>query len=233
MHSVKWCLILALMVVATPAFAQDEVKRFDVNLGAGYTFASGKVRDAVGNGPNVNVGLTLNLNPKIGLQLEYGLNSLGEKSFVLPVYPTPTDTAVNQVFTGSTNMQFVDVNVILRPRPGGTVSPYIIGGVGYYFRPVTVTTAGTGFVLGYCNPYWYVCYPGGFYEVDQVVGERSSSDFGFDIGGGFTYKLNDIASLYFEARYHFMWGPSVTNTSTGQTLTANGQFIPLTVGVRF
>ena len=233
MRSVKWCVVVALVAAAAPAFGQEEQKRFDINLGTGYTFALSQVRAAVGNGVNVNVGLTWNPIPKLGLQIEYGLNDLGEKSFDIPVAETPGGATVNRTFQGKINMQFVDVNLIVRPRSGDKIAPYVIAGAGYHFRPIEVTTTGVGFVSGYCNPYWYVCYPGGFYPVDKIVGYRSSADFGVDVGGGVTYRINEIASLYFEARYHFMWGPSVTNTSTGQTLKANGQFIPLTVGVRF
>jgi opacity protein-like surface antigen len=106
-----------------------------------------------------------------------------------------------------------------------------------YYRPVNVTTPGVGYTT-ICDPYWYVCYPT-LVAVDQVVGSRSSTDFGMNFGGGVNYKLTDSASIYFEVRYHYVWGPTIeptVNPLTGAQIgkqTANGQFLPITVGFRF
>ena len=76
--------------------------------------------------------------------------------------------------------------------------------MGVYYRPVKVTTPGVGYVPGYCDPWWYVCYPGGFVPVENIVGERSSTDFGMDFGGGVNF-----GAFYAEIRYHYIWGPKV------------------------
>jgi len=49
---------------------------------------------------------------------------------------------------------------------------------------------------------------------------------------------SDAASVYLEFRYHYIWGPEI-NPSEAASLTgttakrANGQFLPITVGIRF
>jgi opacity protein-like surface antigen len=90
-----------------------------------------------------------------------------------------------------------------------------------------------------CDPYWYVCYPAAV-PVDQVIGKRSSTDFGMDFGGGVNFKLAEHASIYFEVRYHYIWGPTIDqsvvpliNGAQPSSLKANGQFLPITLGVRF
>jgi opacity protein-like surface antigen len=115
----------------------------------------------------------------------------------------------------------------------GRTAPYALAGVGVYYRPVKVTTPGVGYVPGYCDPWWYVCYPGGFVPVENIVGERSSTDFGMNFGGGVNVALSDTASFYVEARYHYIWGPEVTNPLTNESQKANGQFFPITFGFRF
>jgi hypothetical protein len=111
--------------------------------------------------------------------------------------------------------------------------------MGIYYRPVEVSTPGVGFVPGYCDPWWYVCYPGGFVPVENVIGERSSTDFGMAFGGGVRF-----GPIYAELRYHYIWGPEVqAQTSTlpaVQAATAdlvgkkaNGQFLATTFGIRF
>jgi hypothetical protein len=88
-------------------------------------------------------------------------------------------------------------------------------------------------VPGYCDPWWYVCYPGGFVPVENIVGERSSTDFGMDFGGGVRF-----GAVFAEARYHYIWGPTVELSGEGTPdssteLEADGQFFTLTFGFRF
>jgi hypothetical protein len=103
--------------------------------------------------------------------------------------------------------------------------------MGVYYRPVKVTTPGVGYVPGYCDPWWYVCYPGGFVPVENIVGERSSTDFGMDFGGGANF-----GTFFAEVRYHYIWGPTiepeVNPLATGDQ-KADGQFFALTFGFRF
>jgi opacity protein-like surface antigen len=235
MSKVKWFVIAAFVLAAVPASAQVDEKKINVNFGGGYTVTvNGDARDHIGDGYNFNAGLTYNVNPKFGVQVEWSYNGMGEKQIQVPVSITPGGSATQEDLFGQMDMQYLDINVVMRPMggQGKTASPYILAGLGYYYRNVDVTTPALGYVPGYCDP-WYVCYPGGFVPVDKIVGARNSNDFGIDFGAGVDVKLGDKAALYFEARYHYIWGPEVTD-STGKSYgKANGQFLPITVGVRF
>ncbi len=225
--------VIMLLLGATPAFAQAG-KAFDVHIGGGYTFTGGEVRKHLGDGFNVNVGFTFNVSEKVGLQAEYGYNDLGDKSIKVPVSIAPgAPGGVDTPFDASMKMQYGNVNVVFKPMPGGRVSPYLIAGLGLYYRPVKITSPGVGYVPGYCDPWWYVCYPGGWIPVENVVGERSSTDFGMDVGGGINIGSSDGVRFYIEARYHFIWGPEVATSFSTTTRKANGQFLPITLGVRF
>ena len=46
------------------------------------------------------------------------------------------------------NMQFGDVNVVFKPHVDGKARPYFVAGGGVYYRPVTVTTPGVGYIPG-------------------------------------------------------------------------------------
>ena len=216
-----------------PASAQDE-KRVEFTLGGGATIPNSDVRDHLGDGYNFNIGLQFNVNPTIGIETLYSFNGLGDKQVSIPVSGTPGGDTVPTDFFGSMNMQYGTVNLVVR-KPTGGVRPYFVTGMGVYYRPVKVTTPGIGFVPGYCDPWWYVCYPGGFVPVENVVGERSSTDFGMDFGGGVQF-----GAFFVEARYHYIWGPTVAEVGPIQPLPgvsaerkANGQFLPITFGVRF
>jgi opacity protein-like surface antigen len=233
MRKVLAFLFVAALVAAVPASAQD--KLVNVNIGGGYTFALSEVREHLGDGYNFNLGVTFNITPVIGFQVEYGFNGLGEKQVQLPagvpLPPNPPNEIAEGPFFADMNMQYGDFNLVVRPPTEGKVKPYLVTGVGVYYRPVKVTTPSVGYVPGYCDPWWYVCYPGGWVPVDQIVGERSSTDFGMNLGAGVNFQLGESAAVFVEARYHYIWGPTVEGDTENRK--ANGQFFPITFGVRF
>jgi opacity protein-like surface antigen len=75
--------------------------------------------------------------------------------------------------------------------------------------------------------------------VEQIVGKRSSTDFGMNFGGGVNFRVTDHTSIFAEVRYHYIWGPQIDPALAPQPLSdlagkkANGQFLPITFGFRF
>ena len=114
---------------------------------------------------------------------------------------TPGGATTTQTFTAHGPMHNLDFNVVFKPAggKGAKASPYIVAGGGYYHRSIEVTSPAVGYVPPYCNPWYYVCFPGGFIPVDKVVGHRSSDDFGIDVGGGVDVKMGDSAILFFDS----------------------------------
>jgi hypothetical protein len=53
------------------------------------------------------------------------------------------------------------------------------------------------------------------------------------------FKITDHASAYFEIRWHYIWGPTLSNANLPSgalaptTVQANGSFLPITFGFRF
>lgn len=223
-------VMAGLLVVTTGAEAQE--KRLNVSFGGGFTAPNSEVRDHLGDGYNFTVGLQVNVTPVIGIEGQYGFNGLGDKRISIPVSATPVASAVPTDFFGSMNMQYGTASLVVQ-RPEGGVRPYGLVGMGVYYRPIKVTTPGVGFVPGYCDPWWYVCYPGGFVPVENIVGERSSTDFGMVFGGGVNFGV-----IFAEVRYHYIWGPTIEPQvnplgTTPSSLKANGQFFATTFGFRF
>ena len=209
---------------AAPAYAQDQPVNF--SIGGGYTVPNGEVRDHLGDGYNFNIGLQVNVTPVIGIEGLYSFNGLGDKRISIPVSPTPGADPVPTDFFGSMNMQY-GTGALVVQRPDGGVRPYGLAGAGVYYRPVKVTTPGVGYVPPYCDPWWYICTGGGFVPVENVIGERSSTDFGMVFGGGVEFGV-----FYAEARYHYIWGPEIEG-ATGDNTKADGQFLQTTFGFRF
>jgi opacity protein-like surface antigen len=215
--------------MVTNAAAQDD-RPVQFIISGGYTAPNSEVRDHLGDGYNFNIGLQVNVTPMIGIEGLYSFNGLGSKRITLPVSPTPVAGGVPTDFFGDMNMQYGTANVVIQ-APEGNVRPYGVAGMGVYYRPIKVTTPGVGYLPGYCDPWWYVCYPGGFVPVENIVGERSSTDFGMDFGGGVKFGF-----AFAEARYHYIWGPEVataTPLASGVDSKANGQFFMLTFGIKY
>jgi opacity protein-like surface antigen len=224
-HVVRILIAILPLVGATQAQAQDQPVNF--SIGGGYTVPNGEVRDSLGDGYNFNIGLQFNVTPAIGIEGLYSFNGLGDKRISIPVLPSPQNgTGVPTDFFASMNMQY-GTGALVFQKPDGGVRPYGLVGAGVYYRPVKVTTPGVGYVPPFCDPYWYVCSGGGFVPVENVVGERSSTDFGMVFGGGVEFGV-----FYAEARYHHIWGPEIEG-ATGDNTKADGQFLQTTFGFRF
>jgi opacity protein-like surface antigen len=225
-----------LLLAALPSGAQAQEQRVNFSIGGGFTTPNSEVRDHLGDGYNFNIGLQVNVTPVIGIEGVYSYNGLGDKQVTLDVSDEPGGPAVPTDFFGSMNMQYGTANLIVQ-KPDGGVRPYGLVGMGVYYRPIKVSTPGIGYLPGYCDPWWYVCVPGGFVPVENVIGERSSTDFGMDFGGGLNF-----GNVFAELRYHYIWGPTIEEGTSVQPIPgasvtdarkANGQFLAFTFGFRF
>jgi opacity protein-like surface antigen len=232
--SYRTVVVLAALVAILPANARAQSRKVNFSFGGGFTTPNSEVRDHLGNGFNFNVGVQVNVTPVIGIEGLYSYNGLGDKRISVPVGPAPDAGTVPTDFFAHMNMQYGTGSVVVQ-KPSGVVRPYGLVGAGVYYRPIKVTTPGVGFIPGFCDPWWYVCVPGGFVPVQNVVGERSSTDFGMAFGGGVNF-----GAIYAEVRYHYIWGPTVEVTGPEQPLPgvsterkANGQFLATTFGFRF
>jgi opacity protein-like surface antigen len=223
-------VVTAILMASAPVFAQD--KPVEINLGGGVTFPASDLGERFDTGWNGAIGVTFNISRNVGIQAEYMYHRMeGPERTFANLAPTPqSDTVLiesnHQMHTGT-------FNLVARSSGSGAVNGYVLAGPGIYHRIIQLTTPSVGFV-SICDPYWYVCYPGAV-EVDQVVGDRSSNDFGVNFGGGVTFGR--AAKFYTEFRYHYVWGPDVGPVipaeSDGSTYSTNAQFTSLTFGFRF
>lgn len=235
-------VFVAAAMVATTAAAQD-VKPIQLTIGGGYTSILGEAKNHIGNAGNFSVGVLYNMNPIFSVQGEYGWNGSTKKQVLLPVSPSNpiAGGGVDTPFYGSGTLQYGSFNVLVHAKTQGKAKPYGIVGAGVYHPSVKVTTPAVGFVT-ICDPFWYVCYPAAV-PVDQVLGSRSSTDFGMSFGGGVDFRFHEHASFYVEVRYHYVWGPTIpsgnvpTNPIVGippqSNLTAHPQILPIVFGFRF
>jgi opacity protein-like surface antigen len=222
--------LLVTLVAATPARAQGD-RPVHFNIGGGFTVPVSDVSDRFGTGGGFNAGVTFDPTPMFGIQFEYGYNNLSGEDAEIPLLPTPVATVGGTAILSSHHtMHALNINGVLRMSGESLVKPYAIGGGGWYYRTVSLTTPDVGFTT-ICDPYWYVCYPAAV-EIDRVVGDRNSWDPGIDFGGGVTFALGEQALFYVETKWHYIWGPEFTDRD-GVVQKANAQYFPVTFGFRF
>jgi opacity protein-like surface antigen len=249
-HKTAFAFVIAAgLVAAVPLAAQAQDQRVHVSFGGGITAPNSEVRDRLGDGYNFNFGIDVALTPILSIEGLYSFNGLGDKRISIPVIPVINPTtgeaegeAVPTDFFGDMNMQYGTASLVVQAAEGG-VRPFGLIGMGVYYRPIKVTTPGVGYAPGYCDPWWYVCYPGGLVPVENIVGERSSTDFGMAFGGGVKF-----GPIFAELRYHYIWGPTIEGLTLPTPLPAdvpaninaslagqkaNGQFLATTFGIRF
>jgi opacity protein-like surface antigen len=215
-------------LLGAPALAQDDpfaeetgfVGPLVWNVSGMYNFPLGDSADRVYDGWGLTAGVTFNPNPLWGTQFEYGASW----------HDLDTGALASQGIVGDAFLQYFDLNLVVRPGRAGRVGLYLIGGGGLYYRSVEVAEITGAAVAPYCDPWLFYCY-GVPVAVGTVIGSRNSWDWGLDAGVGVTFGVAEPVRLYVEARYHYIFGPSF-DTPSGEE-SADGQYLPLVVGVKF
>jgi len=221
--------LAAVMAVLTAGSAMAQTKKYEINVGGGFTAATGDIEEHFGNGGHIEGGFTFFPRETFGLQFQYAYTKLNGKDFQLAVSDNPGGAAINRDFASHMHMHGFSFDAVIKPKFKEGL--YFVAGPGIYHRTVSVTTPSVGFVT-VCDPYWFVCFDTPT-TVDRLLGDRSSTDFGINAGGGYAFKISDSAKLYVEARYLYVFGPDVVINGVKKASNANGQFIPLSLGIRW
>ena len=227
--------VFGVLLAAAPARAQD--KPVDINFGFGWTFPQGDFGDSFDSGWNGEFAATFNISEGFGVQAEYMYNRMNGPEKTILVSPSPGGITSNQLLESNHQVHAFTGNLVFRNLHNDrVVGGYLLGGLGLYHRMVQITSPAVGFTT-FCDPYWYVCYPAAV-SVDNILGDRSSNDFGINFGGSVTFGRE--AKFYIEARYHYVWGPTITPpggiaqpTATSSSTNTNARYFPLTFGIRF
>jgi opacity protein-like surface antigen len=226
MRRIIFVLALVALVAPVGAYAQD--KPVEMNVGGGFSFPTGDLADSFDTGWNGAIGLTFNVTPSVGFQTEYMYQRFGGPDRVFDNL-APTPQAGTVLIESNHQMHAGSFNLVARSNSGSPVNGYVLAGPGVYYRKVQLTSPAVG-VITVCDPYWLVCYPTAV-ETDQILGDRSSTDFGMNVGGGITFGRG--AKFYVEARYIYVWGNKITAPGGGTEYSTNASYFPITMGFRF
>jgi hypothetical protein len=228
-------VLLLVVATAAPALAQDD-KKYDVNIGGGAMFPLGSYKDSFNTGGSFNIGATFFITPTVGIQGEYNYGKMNGPEKTILVSSTPGGlNPSNQLIESNQQMNVFTFDGVFRPHQSrdSMIGGYVLAGGGVYHRMVQLTSPAVGYTT-FCDPYWYVCYPAAV-SVDNIIGDRSATDFGMNFGGGITFGHE--VKFYIEARYHYVWGGSLPAATQGANTagptSTNASYFPLLFGVRF
>jgi len=197
------------------------IKMIGFNLGGMLSIPMGDSSDVLNVGGGFVAGISFRPTPVIGLRAEYSASWYGLKSNLL--------SSTN--LDGNSSLQYLDLDIVVRPARVKRVGFYLLGGPGIYWRSADITKFDGVGVSTYCEPGAFFCYPTAV-PVDRVLASHSTTDFGINGGIGMFLVLTPPLRLYLEARFHYIWGPEFTDV-TGKKRSANGEYLPITLGVGF
>lgn len=214
-----WCRVAAAAAVLTVSMVQTARAQdgpVTVFVGASAIGPLSGTADRFSIGFGVDVGASYSINEQMSIRADWVFGQFGQ-SGEWPEPPLPVD------FDTTLRAQFATADFVFHGPPG-RARLYVMAGVGVYVRRVEVKGSGTGQV-DVCDPWWFVC-TGGEVGAAQVLGTRSHTSIGVNVGAGVRF------SRYFvEGRYHYADGPTFDTPEGRQTAT--GKFFPVTFGVTF
>lgn len=205
----------ALVLFSVALAAQVEDPKFTFNVGAGPGFPQGRVSDFSNVGANIVAGAGLNVSRVMGFNGEFMWQDLPPKDSIIALTGAPD---------GSARVYSVTGNLILKTPPR-RLGGYAIGGIGWYHRSweLTAPTLSVGTI---CEPsffWWGVSCFNGLVETTATLRSGSSDAFGWNAGGGVTFRVRESAlKFYTEVRYHQASNKGITT-----------KVLPLTFGIRW
>ena len=163
--------VLLVLAMAGSARAQDD-RRIHVNFGGGPTFIFGDIGERFSTGWGPAVGVTFDVNPRIGIQFEYAYrwfqvkDELDIQAGKFSANHQHAPAGVQHGREADESRQRRDVLCDRRSRACTT-------------GEIEITEyEGNGII---CDPWFYVAAR---YPIESIVGSRGGWDFGFNVGAG-------------------------------------------------
>jgi opacity protein-like surface antigen len=133
---------------------------------------------------------------------------------------------------GEHQVHSLEVDLEWTVSPGGPAPVYLLAGPGLYRRQTAITSL-RDYAPGppLCDPWLQVCAPGPV-PAQDVLGSRSSTDLGVNLGAGVDIPIRGRVAAFVEIRWRFVWGDTYGLPGESER-RSNSHYFPLTLGVRF
>ncbi|HEU4618937.1 MAG TPA: outer membrane beta-barrel protein [Gammaproteobacteria bacterium] len=219
----------AVSAFAAPSFAggrpEGRTQKWFGHVSGGYGFAEGDTSDNLDDSWMISGGATYwPADWPVGLSLELGyadfdLSDASIDKINQAIALDPNNGG--RIDDGDVSIWKGTINAIWGPGSHDN-GVYLTGGIGAYHLEGTITQTGLVYYPPFCDPwYWWWCFPGGVGTGAIVKGKDSTTEFGWNLGVGYSFPAGD-GQLFLEAKY------TSINTD-GSDVT----FLPLSIGFRW
>lgn len=219
----------AMSLLATPAWAggrpDDSSRSWFGQFAGGWSFTNGDTADVLDDDWNFGGGvLYWPSHWPVGLSFElaysdFDLSGDAVRRINDAIDQDPANDG--DITGGGLDYWQLAVNGIWSLGADTSKGLYLTGGIGWYSVEGQVEDVGLVYYPPICDPWFWWCYPGGVGPGTFIVGSRSSDEFGWNVGAGYSFDVSP-GQVFIEARYHQV-----------QFGDENVEFIPLTIGYRF
>lgn len=210
----RLCLLVAISCAPLVAQAAPRDRPWTLFAGGGASFPLADSAERFDVGWNFAAGITWHASDRLGLRLDYLYADHDVKGQLDSL-----------TLDANHSLQHAALGLVLGTQAGDGPRVYALGGPALYFRAVEITRLDS-FVTSFCDPWLLVCFAGPV-QVEQVIGSRDATDWGLQGGLGISFRASDSTRLFVEARYHYIFGDEFEGRA------ANGQYIPITLGLEF
>jgi len=222
MHRHSPPFVAAALVLAVAAAAPAQEQRVDVQVGGGVTLPAGSITQRFETGWHLTGGAGWSFNEHLGLRLDY---THSRERLV--------GTALPQAFVGGQHrVDSLELDVRWRLGPAAPARVELLAGPGLFRRRTEISSV-SDYVPGpsVCDPWLQVCAEGPV-STDGILGSRSSTDPGFNLGAAVDIPIWRSARLFIELRWRFVWG-DVYGLPGEPSVRSNSSYFPLSFGLRF
>ena len=186
-------------------------------IGGGINSAVGGTAPYLNSSGSFVVGGGANLTRRLTISVIWNHNWLGIDPEVLD------KAASDSVYFDNAyaSLWSTTLNALFRFNPDGRMVLYVSGGAGYYKRNLQLTQNALVYYPPIWDP-WWGWVDGGWGPGEAITGRRETHALGGNVGVGFDLEIDNGASLFISAEYHFAPMDGV-----------DMQIIPIQFGLRF
>lgn len=221
---VPWRGVLAALALvsclATDASGQERV--FDFQAGGGVTSPVGSTTSRFETGWHLTGGAGWRSGGHLGLRLDYTQSRQRLVGSALP----------EAFVEGQHRVHALELDARWTVDPEARVPIELLAGPGIYLRRTEITNV-SRYTPGpsICDPWLQVCAVGPV-SPDQILGDRSSTDLGFNLGVAVEVPIWRSVRLLLDLRWRYVWGDTYGLPGEASR-RSSAHDVPLTFAIRF
>ena len=224
-YGVALLATLALSTASAGGRPDDSGRDWFGYIGAGYSFTSGATADVLDDDWAFSGGaIYWPSHWPVGVSLDVAYSDFSLSSSAVQAINNAIDQDPNNdgdITGGGVDYWQVGLNGIWSLGQDNSKGLYLTGGIGWFHVEGRVEDVGLVYYPPVCDPWYWWCYPGGVGPGTFIVGKRSTDEFGWNLGAGYSFDVTN-GQVFIEAKYtQIQWGEE------------NIEFIPLTIGFRW